>query len=137
MADVILPQVCVNLQAGGRCCLLESPCPYAPDASAAETHHGWGGCDEARFAARVHLAPDEFVVLVGPDGRPKRGRFPLRRCRVTAVEESAGVHTSSLLTSRGDAALLDEIELPGGTVMLTTRDGNASLMWKQGKFVPA
>ncbi len=136
MADVTLPQVCVSLQAGGRCCLLESPCPFAPESSGGEDGR-WEGCQEARFAARVHLAPDEFVVLVGTDGRPKRGRFPLRRCRVTAVEESVGVHTSSLLTSRGDAALLDEIELPGGTVMLTTRDGNASLMWKQGKFVPA
>jgi hypothetical protein len=97
----------------------------------------WSGCEDARLAARVKLAPDEFVVLLTTDGRPKAGRFPLRRCRVTAIEESVGVHTSSLLTTRGDAALLDGLDLPNGNVLLTTRDGSTSLLWKGGAFVPA
>lgn len=101
------------------------------------TAQDWTSCADARLAARVNLAPDEFVVLVTPGGRPKAGRFPLRRCRATTLETSAGVHTSSLLSSLGDAALLDDVELPNGSVLLTTRDGNASLMWKDGKFVPA
>jgi len=98
---------------------------------------GWVGCVEARVALRVILAPDEFMVLADPSGKPLAGKFPLRRCRVTAVEDGAGVHTSSLLSSRGDAALLDAVELGPGTIMLTTRDGNASLLWKSGRFQPA
>lgn len=134
MADVQVSSTCINLQAGGRCCLLESPCPYA---GLSDPDGGWRECADARLAARVQLAPDEFMVLLSVSGKPRAGRFPLRRCRVTGVEEAAGVHTSSLLTTRGDAALLDELPLPNGSVLLTTRDGNASLVWKEGKFVPA
>ncbi|MFN4243148.1 MAG: hypothetical protein ACK4PI_07915 [Tepidisphaerales bacterium] len=85
---------------------------------------------------RVQLAPDEFLVIATPDGRPAAGRFPLRRCRATRVEEAAGVHVSSLLTSLGDAALMDATELDAATVLLTTRDGNTSLLWKSGRFLP-
>lgn len=132
MADVTVHNTCVNLQPGGTCCLRETPCPYAS--------HEIGACEEARHAAQVRVAPDEFVVLMLPKergGKPAPGKFPLRRCRVTAVEEASGVHTTSLLMTRGDAALLDACELPNGSVLLTTRDGNASVMWREGKFIPA
>lgn len=135
MADVFNPKSCINLQAGGSCCLRESPCPHASDGKGLTA--GWVQCTEARVALRVILAPDEFVVLADPDGKPSPGRFPLRRCRITSVEDAAGVHTSSLLSSRGDASLLDALPLGPNTIMLTTRDGNASLMWKSGSFLPA
>ena len=129
MADVTVHSSCINLQPGGACCLFETPCPHAADRISM--------CVDARVAARVHIAPDEFVILMLPGGKPAPGRFPLRRCRVTRVEQAAGVHTTSLLTSRGDAALLDALELSNGTILLTTRDGNASVMWCEGKFGPA
>lgn len=137
---------CINVQPEGVCCLTETPCPYVKQtcAAAAGTRtcgraaggDGWRACPEARVGLRVHLAPDEFLILATPDGRPAAGRFPLRRCRVTRVEEAAGVHVSSLLTSLGDAALMDATELDPGTVLLTTRDGLTSLLWKSGKFLP-
>lgn len=123
------PSSCINLQPGGVCCLAESPCPHAGTP-------GWQRCPDARVGVRVSLAPDEFVVLTLPDGRPAPGRFPLRRCRISTIEQAAGVHTSSLLSSLGDAALLDATPLAGDTVLLTTRDGNASLIWKNGRFLP-
>lgn len=132
MADVTIHSSCVNLQSGGTCCLRETPCPYSSEAI--------GDCEDARLAAQVKVAPDEFVVLMLPKergGKPAAGRFPLRRCRATAVEEASGVHTTSLLMTRGDAALLDACDLPNGAVLLTTRDGNASVMWREGKFIPA
>jgi hypothetical protein len=126
-AQVSLPTTCINLQAGGTCCLREAPCPHAGKIT---------DCGEARLGVRVQLAPDDFIILTDTAGKPSTGKFPLRRCRVTSVEEAAGVHTSSLLSSRGDAALLDSMELPNGSVMLTSRDGQYSIIWQDGKYLP-
>lgn len=127
---------CINRDAEGACWLTEAACPFAGPGADDAGRPDWRGCREARVGIRVQLAPDEFLVIATPDGRPAAGRFPLRRCRATRVEEAAGVHVSSLLTSLGDAALMDATELDAATVLLTTRDGNTSLLWKSGRFLP-
>lgn len=126
-AQVSLPITCINLQPGGTCCLRETPCPHAGKIV---------DCAEARLGVRVQLAPDDFLILTDTDGKPCTGKFPLRRCRVTSVEEAAGVHTSSLLSSKGDAALLDALELPNKSIMLTSRDGQFSVIWQDGRYLP-
>lgn len=130
-AQISLPTTCINLQAGGTCCLRETPCPYA-----GEGVEKIVDCGEARLGVRVQLAPDDFLILTDTAGKPCAGKFPLRRCRVTSVEEAAGVHTSSLLSSRGDAALLDAMELPNQSIMLTSRDGQFSVIWQDGRYLP-
>jgi hypothetical protein len=129
MSDVTIHPKCINLQGDGDCCLRERACPHRDDPRP---------CEDARQLAQVRLAPDEFLVLLNfSTGRPMPGSFPVRRCRINSIEHASGVHTTSLLTSRGDAALLDAVTLPNDSILLTTRDGNTSVQWMNGKFVPA
>lgn len=130
MSDVTIHPKCINYQADGSCCLRETPCPHAARAD-------FKACEDARQLAQVRLAPDEFLVLLNFAGKPTAGKFPVRRCRVNSIEEASGVHTTSLLTSRGDAALLDAVTLPNESILLTTRDGNSAVQWTNGKFIPA
>src|SRR4051812_20118457 len=111
MADVTFTTTCVNLEAGLRVCHLTGKACAVAAGKESE-------CADCRYLAKVVVPPDEFHVLVDTEGRPKAGRFAVKRCRAYEVHEAAGVHISALLCGPTPVSLMQAMELGKDVVNL-------------------